>query len=26
ETLAGVSEIRSRPGSSAARGLVDYYA
>ncbi|MCR1764582.1 hypothetical protein NAG16_16125, partial [Pseudomonas aeruginosa] len=24
--LAGVSEIRSRPGSSAARGLVDYYA
>ncbi len=26
ETLAGVSEIRSRPGASAARGLVDYYA
>ncbi|MCR3811911.1 hypothetical protein K3Z95_27640, partial [Pseudomonas aeruginosa] len=25
-TLAGVSEIRSRPGASAARGLVDYYA
>ncbi|MDQ2602393.1 hypothetical protein RBI67_28825, partial [Pseudomonas aeruginosa] len=24
--LAGVSEIRSRPGASAARGLVDYYA
>ncbi|MGZ3011896.1 hypothetical protein AAER19_15210, partial [Pseudomonas aeruginosa] len=23
---AGVSEIRSRPGASAARGLVDYYA